>query len=81
MRDHGGNAFVGFFTKGDVLVFAAVRAIEYHLPEGILTYEELASAFPGWSPEKIAAKTGIVQRRIAAPHECASDLAVAAAKG
>lgn len=60
-------------------MFAAVRAIEYHLPEAILTNEELACTSPGWTPEKIAAKTGIVQRRIAAPGECASDLAVAAA--
>jgi 3-oxoacyl-[acyl-carrier-protein] synthase-3 len=61
-------------------VFAAVRAIEYHLPEGVLTNDELAGAFTGWTPEKIADKTGIVQRHIAAPQECASDLAVAAAR-
>jgi len=61
-------------------VFAAVRAIEYHLPDTVLTNDELARAFPGWSPAKIAAKTGIVERRIAAPEECASDLAVAAAR-
>lgn len=61
-------------------MFAAVRAIEYHLPEAILTNEELACTSPGWTPKKIAAKTGIVQRRIAAPQECASDLAVAAAQ-
>lgn len=66
--------------KGDPSVFAAVRAIEYHLPERILTNEELASDFPGWSPEKIADKTGIQERRIAAPQECASDLAEAAAR-
>ncbi|HWG41898.1 MAG TPA: ketoacyl-ACP synthase III [Gemmataceae bacterium] len=61
-------------------MFAAIRAIEYHLPEGMLTNDELACAFPGWTPEKIAAKTGIVQRRITAPQECASDLAVVAAR-
>lgn len=61
-------------------MFAAVRAIEYHLPEAILTNDELAGISPGWTPEKIAAKTGIVQRRIAAAEECASDLAVAAAQ-
>ena len=61
-------------------MFAAVRAIEYHLPEGVLTNDELAGAFPGWTPAKIADKTGIVQRHIAAPQECASDLAVAAAR-
>jgi 3-oxoacyl-[acyl-carrier-protein] synthase-3 len=61
-------------------VFAAVRAIEYHLPEAILTNDELARVIPDWTPEKIAAKVGIVERRIAAPGECASDLAVAAAQ-
>jgi len=61
-------------------MFAAVRAIEYHLPEGVLTNEDLAQAIPGWTPEKIASKTGIVERRFAAPEECASDLAVAAAQ-
>jgi len=61
-------------------VFAAIRAIEYHLPERALTNQELASAFPEWTLEKIATKTGIVQRHLAAPGECASDLAVAAAR-
>jgi len=61
-------------------VFAAIQAIEYYLPEGALTNQELALAFPEWSLEKIADKTGIVQRHLAAPDECASDLAVAAAR-
>jgi 3-oxoacyl-[acyl-carrier-protein] synthase-3 len=60
-------------------VYAAIRAVEYYLPEGVLTNEELARTLPGWSAEKIAAKTGILERRIAGPDECASDLAVAAA--
>jgi 3-oxoacyl-[acyl-carrier-protein] synthase III len=60
-------------------MFAAVTAIDYHLPETVLTNDDLARAFPGWTPEKIAAKTGIFERRIAAPEECASDLAAAAA--
>jgi 3-oxoacyl-[acyl-carrier-protein] synthase-3 len=62
------------------IVFAAVRAIEYHLPEAILTNDDLARTFPDWTPAKIVAKTGIVERRIAAPGECSSDLAVAAAR-
>jgi 3-oxoacyl-[acyl-carrier-protein] synthase-3 len=61
-------------------VFAAIRAIEYHLPERILTNRELAEAFPDWTVEKITGKTGIVERRLAAAEECASDLAVAAAR-
>ena len=58
---------------------AAVRAIEYHLPEQILNNERLAQEC-GWPVEKIEAKTGISERRIAAPGECASDLAVHAAR-
>ena len=61
-------------------MFAAVRAIEYHVPEKVLGNDELADAFSGWTPAKIADKLGIVERRIAAPEECASDLAVAAAR-
>ncbi len=61
-------------------MFAAVRAIEYHLPEGVVTNDEMASAFSGWTPRKFADKTGIVQRHIAGPGECASDLAVEAAR-
>jgi 3-oxoacyl-[acyl-carrier-protein] synthase-3 len=67
-------------TREGVTVFAAIRAVEYHLPERALTNQELAATFPEWSVEKIAAKTGIVQRHLAAPEECASDLAVAAAR-
>lgn len=61
-------------------MLAAIRAVEYYLPEEVLTNQALASSFPEWSLEKIAAKTGIVERHLAAPEECASDLAVAAAR-
>jgi 3-oxoacyl-[acyl-carrier-protein] synthase-3 len=59
---------------------AFVAAIQSALPEAILDNEKLASAFEGWSAEKIYAKTGIRNRRIAAADECASDLAVRAAQ-
>jgi 3-oxoacyl-[acyl-carrier-protein] synthase-3 len=58
---------------------AAVRAIEYHLPAQVLSNDDLAQEFGSWSAEKIGAKTGINERRIAADEECASDLAEAAA--
>ena len=58
---------------------AAVTAIEYYLPATVVTNQELASEFPDWQIEKIAEKTGIEQRHIAAPCECSSDLAAAAA--
>jgi 3-oxoacyl-[acyl-carrier-protein] synthase-3 len=59
---------------------AAVTAIEYYLPDEVLTNDQLASVYPEWSVDKIVAKTGIRERHIAAPEECASDLAVRAAQ-
>ena len=47
-------------------MFAAIRAIEYHLPEATLTNQDLAATFPDWPLAKIAGKTGIDERRIAA---------------
>jgi 3-oxoacyl-[acyl-carrier-protein] synthase-3 len=61
-------------------IHAAIEAIEYYLPEAVLSTSDLANAFPGWSVEKIDEKTGIRERHIAAPDECASDLGVAAAR-
>ena len=62
------------------MIRAVIKGIEYHLPEGRLTNSDLATQFPEWSVEKIEQKTGIAERRIAAPDECSSDLAIAAAK-
>jgi len=59
---------------------AANRAGEYHLPENVLTNDQLSADFPEWPVEKIESKTGISERHIAAPDECASDLAIAAAQ-
>lgn len=59
---------------------AAIQAIEYYLPQAILTNDDLAREFPEWTVEKIEEKTGIVQRHIAAANECSSDLAIHAAR-
>ena len=59
---------------------AVIAAIDFHLPERVLTSAGLAAEFPGWSVEKIQSKTGIEERHIAGPDEFASDLAVAAAE-
>lgn len=59
---------------------AAIQAIEYHLPEGVLDNATLAKEMAGWSAEKITEKTGISNRHIVADEECASDLAVKAAE-
>ncbi len=60
--------------------FAAVGPIAVHLPERIETNAQLAAEFPQWNLDLIYSKTGIRERHIAAPGECASDLGVAAAE-
>ena len=59
---------------------AAIRAIEYYFPDAILSNEMLQADFPDMVPAKIEQKTGITTRHIAAPGECASDLAEQAAR-
>lgn len=61
-------------------VHASIRAVEYHLPERVVSTADLAREFPEWSAEKIESKTGIGARHISAEGECASDLAVEAAR-
>ncbi len=60
--------------------FAAIGPIAAYLPEAVETNEMLQAANPQWNMDEIAVKTGIVQRHIASPDECSSDLAVAAAE-
>lgn len=57
-----------------------IRAISTHLPATKLTNAQLAEEYLDWGVEKIFAKTGISERCIAGPGECASDLGVSAAK-
>lgn len=59
---------------------AAVTAIAYHLPETVVSNEEIARHFEVWTPEKIFRKTGIRERRIAAENETAMDLGLIAAR-
>lgn len=58
---------------------ARIADIAMHLPQRILGNDELAAIYPDWSTEKILEKTGIAERRIAAPMETAGDLALQAA--
>jgi 3-oxoacyl-[acyl-carrier-protein] synthase-3 len=60
--------------------YAAVGPIAVHLPERIETNAQLKEAYPNWDMDTIYEKTGIAARHIAAPGECASDLAVKAAQ-
>lgn len=58
---------------------ARLSAIEYALPAKVVTNEDLQRAHPSWRMDQVAAKTGVLSRRVAGESELASDLAFAAA--
>lgn len=59
---------------------AYVAGIAYHLPEGVVTNEELQAENPSWDMSRLEGKVGIRARHIAAPDETAADLGRAAAE-
>jgi len=67
-------------VKIPLMIRAQIEAIDYYLPETILTNEELEQLYSGWSPAVVREKTGIQGRHIAAKDETASDMAVKAAQ-
>ena len=58
---------------------AHIKAIEYYLPDRIVTNEDLIKDFPEWSVEKIIDKIGVEVRHVAGEQETATDMAIAAA--
>src|SRR5215469_3559879 len=79
--DHGSCVGSGRWIFGTVRcnVEASFQAIEYYLPEKVLSNHDLSAEFPEWPVEKIQGKTGILERHVTAADECSSDLAAAAA--
>lgn len=59
---------------------AFIKAINYYLPEKVVTNEELLKEFPEWSVDKVAAKVGIDSRHVADENETAGDLTEKAAR-
>lgn len=59
---------------------AYIKAIEYYLPENVLTNLEIVERFPEWSAEKVAGKVGITERHISGDNETAADMAYMAAE-
>lgn len=58
---------------------AYIKTISYHLPDKILTNEEIVAEFPEWTVDKINNKIGISKRYVSEENETASDLAIKAA--
>lgn len=56
-----------------------IKAIEYYLPECVITNEQLVSEFPEWDADKVTQKTGIIERHMVSNDETATDLAYNAA--
>ena len=59
---------------------AYIKAIEYYLPEKVLSNDEIAKKFPEWTAEKVASKVGITERHISGDDETAADMAYQAAE-
>lgn len=59
---------------------AYIKAIDYYLPELILTNEQISERFPEWSAEKVATKVGIIERHLASENETSTDMACKAAE-
>lgn len=57
-----------------------LQAVSFALPRRALGNEELAADLEKWTAADIARKTGIEQRYVAGPDECASDFAATAAE-
>jgi len=58
----------------------AIHGISYHLPDRVETNEDLQSQNPDWLMDKVAEKSGIFARHVAAEDETAADLGFRAAE-
>lgn len=59
---------------------AYIKAISYHLPDKVITNDDLAQEFPDLKIEDLTRLTGVRKRHIAADNETAGDLAFHAAE-
>ena len=57
-----------------------IKAVEYYLPDKVLTNSHIVDLFPEWSAEKVANKVGISERHISGDNETATDMAFYAAE-
>jgi 3-oxoacyl-[acyl-carrier-protein] synthase III len=59
---------------------ARIKAISYWLPEEVITNASINQQHPEWSIDKIAQKTGIMERHISTNKYCVSDMALYASE-
>lgn len=62
------------------MLAVGLEATAITLPAKVVTNAELAMDNPGWEMDRVAAKSGVLSRHIAAPDETALDLAERASK-
>jgi 3-oxoacyl-[acyl-carrier-protein] synthase-3 len=55
-----------------------IKNIEYHLPNNLVTNENLNVEYPDWDIEKVGEKSGVKSRHIASKDETALDLSIVA---
>lgn len=54
---------------------AYIKAIDYYLPDKVITNKDISRKFPEWSEDKIFEKVGIRERHVSAENETALDMA------
>jgi 3-oxoacyl-[acyl-carrier-protein] synthase-3 len=59
---------------------AHIVGLSFYLPKRVVTNQDLQAENPAWDMQRVAQKTGIESRRIAADDQTAADLAFAAAE-
>lgn len=59
-----------------MLMDAYIKGISYYLPKRIITNEEISSAFPEWTAERIYTKLGVKERHVVSNGETALDLGI-----
>jgi 3-oxoacyl-[acyl-carrier-protein] synthase-3 len=59
---------------------AYIKAITSYLPEKVVTNEDIDKRNPDWNIHELAKVTGVLERRVAAPNDLASDYAYSVAE-
>jgi len=59
---------------------AFIKAVEYYLPERVITNDDLLAEFPGLKIDELTRLTGVFERHVCKNEETGADLAVKAAE-